>query len=413
MLSVNTMRRIDKWLGIPLCFFFDLLRRLFHMPRRTPLPTVQRVCFIELSEAGSSILAASAVRRCRELFPDADLYWLIFERHAEGLRLLNLFPDDHILTIRATSLFRFLRDTIAAVIRLRRLEFDTIIDLELFSRFTALLGLFSGAVRRVGFTRGQDEGLYRGHFLTHEVLFNPYLHMSCNFHALVEALQESEPSLLPVTRRRITRETVWTPSLPPSEETRGLGVEVVRRALPDFDPETERLVVLNPDPGVLKLRGWPADRYAELADRLLHHYHDVRIAVIGLEDARLRIQTVLDYVKTPRCASLMGHTRNTRDLLGLFHISALVVTNDSGPAHLAGIAERPVIVLFGPETPVLYEPLGPHVRTLYAGLCCSPCYSAWNHRSSPCLSNTCLHAISVEEVFEVCEEFLDESRLER
>jgi ADP-heptose:LPS heptosyltransferase len=75
-----------------------------------------------------------------------------------------------------------------------------------------------------------------------------------------------------------------------------------------------------------------------------------------------------------------------------------MVTNDSGPAHFAAASGLPTIVLFGPETPDLYRPLG-NSTAIYAGLACSPCVSASNHRKSACDNNVCMSAISVDEVF--------------
>jgi hypothetical protein len=63
------------------------------------------------------------------------------------------------------------------------------------------------------------------------------------------------------------------------------------------------------------------------------------------------------------------------------------------------------IVLFGPETPKLYEPLG-NSRAIYAGLACSPCVSAHNHRRTACTDNVCMQAITVEEVYAAVAETL-------
>ena len=85
------------------------------------------------------------------------------------------------------------------------------------------------------------------------------------------------------------------------------------------------------------------------------------------------------------------------DLLGLLDIGSALVTNDSGPAHLAPLVRLPSVVFFGPETPNRYAPLGHTTTCLYAGLACSPCFSAQNHRRSVCQNNRCLQAISVAE----------------
>jgi len=82
-----------------------------------------------------------------------------------------------------------------------------------------------------------------------------------------------------------------------------------------------------------------------------------------------------------------------------------MVSNDSGPAHFAAASGLPTIVLFGPETPRLYQPLG-RSRAICAGLACSPCVSAHNHRKTGCTDNVCMQAIGVEEVYAAVSEEL-------
>jgi len=88
-----------------------------------------------------------------------------------------------------------------------------------------------------------------------------------------------------------------------------------------------------------------------------------------------------------------------------------MVTNDSGPAHFAAASGLPTIVLFGPETPNLYRPLGNSIA-IYAGLACSPCVNVSNHRKSACGDNICMSAISVDQVFKAANAYLT-TRLSR
>ena len=74
-------------------------------------------------------------------------------------------------------------------------------------------------------------------------------------------------------------------------------------------------------------------------------------------------------------------------------------------AHFSAAAGLPTIVLFGPETPKLYQPLGTS-RAIYAGLACSPCVTAHNHRKTACTDNICMRAISVDEVYAAVAELL-------
>jgi len=88
------------------------------------------------------------------------------------------------------------------------------------------------------------------------------------------------------------------------------------------------------------------------------------------------------------------------NLPSLYSISICMITNDSGPAHFASITEMPTFVLFGPETPKLYGPLG-QTTPIYAGLGCSPCVAATNHRQTPCIDNVCLKVIDPEQVYDL------------
>ena len=82
----------------------------------------------------------------------------------------------------------------------------------------------------------------------------------------------------------------------------------------------------------------------------------------------------------------------------LFDMADLLVTNDSGPAHFASMTKTQVLVLFGPETPQLYGPVGERIHIIWKALSCSPCINAINHRFSPCCDNQCMKQITVDEV---------------
>ncbi len=396
------MRAVDYWVGLPLIRLLSIARALTAPLRRPPPRTPPgAVCFIELSEAGSTVLAWPAVQRLRDMFPDTRVYWLIFEPHAPGLGLADAVPRDNVLTIRTGTFAEFALDTLRVLGRLRRLGVDTVVDLELFSRFTALLSLLSGASRRVGFDRGANEGLYRGNFLTHRVFYNPHLHISRNFLALVSALSHPAAPAAPVVKEALP-ERVPGPVIAPRRES----AETARRILAGVFPGgagTGPLVLLHPDPGALPLRGWPLDRFASLAARVIETWSGARVGVVGLPEARGMAATIIDRVGSERCRSLAGATRDLVELVDLFHAADLLVANDGGPAHFAAAAGLPTVVLFGPETPRIYGPLGPRVTCLFAGLCCSPCFSAWNHRRSTCTANACMQAISLDAVWDaVC-----------
>ena len=90
----------------------------------------------------------------------------------------------------------------------------------------------------------------------------------------------------------------------------------------------------------------------------------------------------------------------------LYSLADILVTNDSGPGHFASMTDIDTVVLFGPETPALYGPLGKNSHVLWAGLTCSPCINPFNHRISPCNDNVCMQSISVSQVFTEVQQLL-------
>jgi ADP-heptose:LPS heptosyltransferase len=396
-MNLTAQRRIDRWVGIPACFALTAIVRLLDWVRpRRPTDGPGRILFIELSEMGSTILASAAIRRVQERYGAHAHCFVIFKRNAPSLRLLGLFADDCIFTMRDDSLGNLVVDVWRFIQFCRRHRIDTAIDLELFSRVSSLLSLLSGATNRVGFHNYRGEGLYRGEHLTHLVHYNPYTHMTQNFMALVESL-ESDPREIPQPKRVLPRER------PPVQidADREASNHVHRELLacyPRLGPQ-HRVVVLNHHAGnLLPLRMWPFDRFALLARRLLDADPNVVVVLMGIAEGAESARAITEFVRDERCIDFVGRTRTLRDVVELFHQSDLLVTNDSGPAHFATLTGIKSITLFGPETPVLYGTLGEDHVCLYAHLACSPCLSALNHRNSPCMDNVCLQVITVDEV---------------
>jgi ADP-heptose:LPS heptosyltransferase len=88
------------------------------------------------------------------------------------------------------------------------------------------------------------------------------------------------------------------------------------------------------------------------------------------------------------------------ELLALYDLADVMVTNDSGPAHYSALTSLDTVVLFGPESPAVFGPVGPRSHVLWAGIPCSPCVNAFNNRLSPCQDNVCMQRLSTDLVFD-------------
>ncbi len=393
-LKVDTMRAVDYWAGVPLCALSSLVLRLVRWLRPLPPPQAPRnVLLIELSEMGSAILVDPAMEAMKAR--GAQLHFVIFKHNKASLGLLNTVPADNIFCIRADGLVPLVVDTLRFLVWTRVRRIDTVLDLELFSRFTALLAAWCGATRLVGFYRFHNEGLYRGEMLTDRVMYNPHVHITRNFFSLVHAAYAGRRDW-PEAKIRTPEAEMVLKRAPVAAE--GLArVQERLRVRTGWDG-TRPLVLLNANASdFLPQRRWPQDRFAALARRILEHRPDALVLLTGAPAEREGLEDLARQVADTRCVNFAGEV-DFADLVPLYHLGLVMVTNDSGPGHFASVTRMPSIVLFGPETPALYGALA-NSEPVFAGLHCSPCVSAWNHRKTPCSEPQCLTAIGVDEVF--------------
>lgn len=395
-MKVDTMRQVDYYAGIPLCFIFTLFSKLIGMLKPWRKSEPKRVLFVELSEMGSAIIVDPAMRKMRDA--GAELYFVIFKKNASSLRLLGTVPEDNVFLIEEDGLFPLAISSLRFLFWTRRNRIDTVIDLELFSRYSALLTGLSGANNRVGYHAFHNEGLYRGDLLTHKVAYNAHMHIAKNFIALINATL-AEKAELPYSKTLIGDDEIELAKLSFTDDELEPMHARVREDFIEYDPLKQRIVLINPNASELLIqRRWMPERYAELMRRILATHDDVLVLITGAPSERGEAAELKGEVDHERCVNFAGRVKFA-ELPSLYAISTLMVSNDSGPGHFSAVTEMPSYVLFGPETPALYGSLGDSTP-IYAGLACSPCVSASNHRKTPCHDNVCLQVITVEQVYD-------------
>jgi len=388
--DISFQRAVDRYVGVPICALFSLIDGL--LPRPRPSGPPRRILIILLSEMGSLVLAHAMFARLRKKYPGATVHALVFTKNREVLDLLGVIPSENVLTVSDRSLSDFVGDAYHVVGAMRRLAFDVVIDCELFARVSSIFSFLSGAPVRVGFFRHTQEGLYRGTFINRQVMYNPYTHLTQQFVALAEAI---DSRTIPVAKDAVLPALDQPPQLQfPAAELE----EVSLRLDADFPGVKGKSVVLvSPSGGILPIRAWPIEHYRALCTSLLADGHAV--AIIGLQGDKPFGQDLVAHCQSPHCVDLTGYTKSVRHLLALFHRASLLVTNDGGPGQFAAVTPVPTIILFGPETPVLYGTLSKNSHCFHLGLPCSPCLTAYNHRTSPCDGdNQCLKRITPEQV---------------
>jgi ADP-heptose:LPS heptosyltransferase len=401
------MRAIDFWVGVPVTFFLTVVCRLGRLLPlgRVPASTPNHILFIQLAEMGTMVVLYPALKKARELYPAATLHVACFAEIRASVEMLGIIAPENIITIDARSGARFVRDTIAFAWRARRSGIDTVINTEAFVRYSSVLAYVSGARRRVGFHRFNHEGLYVGDLLTHKVLYNSHIHAAHTFLDLVHALQAA-PHQVPRVKRPKATDCLEVPTIT-TDAPAAAGIWRKLRAMhPDIGPG-RKLVVLNPNASArFPMRRLPLESFTELARHLLQD-PDVFLLITGVAGERADAEFMCARLGSPRVLDLTGRT-TLPELLHLFDLAHVLVTNDSGPAHFAALTRIHVIVFFGPEVPDRYRPLARSLDVVHTGFTCSPCIGPHNQRLSPCNDNLCLKSIDVREI-----SLLVQSRLEQ
>ena len=405
-ISVNTMRAIDHWVGVPLCALVspfvalvDRIKNLFTPALESP----KKLLFIELSEMGSAILVDPAMRNAQAR--GAELFFLIFKSNRASLSLLNTVKPENIFTIDSSSLGGLIKDTLRFLWIARCHKIDTVIDLELFSRFTALLTGLCGARRRVGYHIFHGEGLWRGTMLNRKVHYNPHIHITKNFLSLIHAAYAKQIEV-PFSKIHIADSEVQLAQAIIDPEVKYRVIDRIEKLARDagipFVHGKQRLILINPNASdLLPQRRWAQARFSELIQSIAKRYPDDLILITGSPAEIAYVETVRSVANIPHALNFAGQV-SFSELPALYTLSDVMVTNDSGPGHFSAVTPLRTIVLFGPETPALYGSLGNSI-SITANLACSPCVSAANHRKTPCHNNVCMQAISVSQVMEKVE----------
>lgn len=394
-MKIKSMRLLDRWVGSPISAALTVVRRVRDLFQAMPSEPPKRILIVKLVEQGATVVAEPAIRRAIEMVGRENVFMVVFRQNRFILDVLGVIPKENVITIRSDGLLKFAADTFKAIRRMRKEKIDAAIDFEFFSRFSGALTFLSGARRRVGFHSFAGEAAYRGDLMTHRLAYNYTLHVSQTYRVLVQALGFQRDQLPAIDAYPATE--IETPSFK-TEEGEVEEVEAIVRDVLGSDT-IPPLILLNANSGdLLPLRTWAPDRYVELAKRLLDHYPDIAIGFTGAPEEAKDAWELATQVNNDRCVNFGGKT-TLRQLLVLYGISEIMVTNDSGPAHYASITPIDVITLFGPENPGVFGSQSPRSHIIWAGLACSPCVNAFNQRISTCKNNICMQRITVDDVF--------------
>lgn len=352
--------------------------------------SVEKVLVVKFFGIGSLVLATPLFREARKLFPNADIHLLTL---ASNRQIVQMIPDldrVHFIDL-GSNVFSAMAAFTAGLFRTFKQRHDVLIDMEFYTRASAIMSLASRARVRIGY---HSHGVYRGDIQSHRVPFNSYWHVARNFLNLLEPFGYRQPEQDPVPRLVFAgRHTVQT--------------DAVLAALGGDD---SRFVVLNVNAGELTYeRRWLPDRFARLAAWLSERY-DLTCVFVGSRDDRPYTESVVSAAQAEGAKVLnVAGELDLEALAQVFVKSLLVISNDSGPLHIAAAVGARVVGFYGPETPVLYGPLGDGHLSFHQSLSCSPCINIEQGKLFKCWHETllCQEATTVEFAAQKIQERFD------
>ncbi len=384
---------IDRRVGPLLCAILLGVKRLFGRRRAAPPPEeVRKILLLKMWGMGSIVLALPLLEKLRERHPDAKIHFVSLR---ENEAILKLLPGvDRSISIElGHGTLRFLLYTLHAIWQIRRERYDLLLDLEFFTRFSAVFSYLARPARSHGFSA---KGNWRGKLHDVEVPFNAYNHVALNFLTLM-----SGDSMRSVDTDAFVRSRPLPRLRPPD----GAWERCQRRLAEDPTwREGAPIVVVNPNSGDMALeRRWPIERAAELL-RHLAAQQRANLVLIGGDADREHVAQVLRESGVGASVVNFAGRSDIAELVALFANAAVVVTNDSGPMHIAAAAGASIVALFGPETPTLYGPLRSAAEQRhvvhYLGLACSPCMFVHDNKVLSCWFSQarCMSGIAASEV---------------
>jgi len=388
-MRMGTIKFIDKWAGLVLCALFAPVEWL--LPRRKKGP-IKKILVIKFWGIGSIIMTGYLLRRIKASAPDAQIDLATISSNREAALMVGGAERLVILDISKGPV-GIAREILRFLWQVRRNRYDVVLDLEYLTRFTALVSFATGAPVRAGF---YARGFYRGNFHNERVPFNPYWHVRENFLNIGKAVGFDAPVPACLV-------------LDPGPEGR---VEIGK--FREMEGITQPYIVINPNAGETSLeRRWPAERFGALA-RKIQEELGMTIVVIGAADEYEVAMEVVKSAGARKAINAAGKT-TVRGLAALLEGASALVSNDSGPLHIASHVGTPVVGLYGPETPVLWGPIRAEetgATILYRNLDCSPCINVHNMKTVVCLrkGSECLLDIGVDEVFEALKKTLAEGK---
>jgi len=320
---------------------------------------IRRLLVIKLRAVGDVVLSTIVLKNLREAFPHAAVEYLT-EKGGGGILRGNPFID------RCLVYDRQVMSGAGLIREVRKGSYDLVIDLFGNPR-TALLTLLSGARYRVGFR-------FRGRKYAYNMLVEPRGATVHNTQFNLDALDRIG---VPIVDRSL--------HIVPSADDEGRMEKFWRAAVP-----VNTATVALHSGGGWGTKRWSEERFGAVADEL-HRKHGAAILLPWGPGEEQGVEHIRASMKT---TPIIPPATTLLELAALLRRCSLMVTNDSGPMHIAAAMGTPVVGIFGPTNPRLQGPYGDRTTTVRnETLDCLGCNLVECPIGNPCMKDLDVHTV--------------------
>ena len=345
---------------------------------------IRRLLIRGTNWVGDSVMVIPALREIRKVFPATKITALVLP-WVSDLYEISPWVDDILLYDR-DGIHAGITGRLRLVKAISKRKFDAAVLLQ-NSFEAALLTRLARIPIRAGYKRD-----CRGWLLTHGIPVDKNvtkLHQIFYYWDLIDKLFRKKRVGLETSKDLVKVQSIYNNSLPIRETTQKIAKQRLHDGGISF---SGKLVGVNPGASFGSAKRWSTNSYAKVLDRLVEE-ENTEIVIFG-SSSELTIANAI-------CQNMQHHPLVLSGKTSLSHLMAMIsscqllITNDSGPMHLAAALKVPTLALFGSTDEITTGPLNPFAVVLNKKVECSPCLL----RECP-IDHRCMTQITAEEVYQ-------------
>ena len=387
-IQIGIDKTFGSFLNILLFGIVRLLGKILRINHDLNRP-FQRIVVCKLKGMGSIVQASALLATLRKNYPAAEIIFVSTEANKS---ILNFYCDsiNGTILIQDNSIFQLTKSSISALWKLWKFRPQVYIDIEVYSNYSSLLCTLSAASNRFGYYKSDKN--YRSGLYTHLMYYNIkaplseiYLQM-----ARILPIKEVDHELIPLIL---------------SNEIQSNAIQRLR----EFNPQIESLnyLVINPNASDLRLeRRWPAEYFIQLIQEIRVLKPEMFLVLIGNKQEAIYVNEIAKHFQQDNRVIDSSGKLKLDELIAVMNNATGIITNDTGPLHLALALRKKTVGLFGPCAPDQYGQMQSCIP-VYTNVYCSPCVHEFIN--PPCAGdNQCMKRMNVSMVVNAWKKLMED-----